>query len=87
MFAHLTFETRSILTPVLSVDLRRSLCFRFERRVSDVITYCRLDEVLTSTHPFSYDGVPIVQRSIDIGEPVIYVAMNYRYVDVFERFR
>ncbi|KAI0794097.1 carotenoid ester lipase precursor [Fomes fomentarius] len=25
-----------------------------------------------------YDGVPIVQRSIDIGEPVIYVAMNYR---------
>ncbi|KAI0794098.1 carotenoid ester lipase precursor [Fomes fomentarius] len=25
-----------------------------------------------------YDGVPIVQKSIDMGEPIIYVAMNYR---------
>ncbi|KAJ7119783.1 Alpha/Beta hydrolase protein [Mycena epipterygia] len=28
--------------------------------------------------PQMYDGVPIVQRSISMGEPVIYVSMNYR---------
>ncbi|KAJ7139061.1 alpha beta-hydrolase [Mycena epipterygia] len=28
--------------------------------------------------PAMYDGVPIVQRSIAMGEPVIYVSMNYR---------
>ncbi|KAJ7868803.1 Alpha/Beta hydrolase protein [Mycena olivaceomarginata] len=28
--------------------------------------------------PEMYDGVPIVQRSIDMGEPVIYVSLNYR---------
>ncbi|KAJ6554989.1 carotenoid ester lipase precursor [Mycena vulgaris] len=28
--------------------------------------------------PAMYDGVPIVQRSIEMGEPVIYVSMNYR---------
>jgi acetylcholinesterase len=27
-----------------------------------------------------YDGGAIVQRSIEIGEPVVYVSMNYRYV-------
>ncbi len=25
-----------------------------------------------------YDGTPIVQRSIDLGTPVIFVSMNYR---------
>ncbi len=29
--------------------------------------------------PFRYDGGPIVERSIQLGEPVIYVSMNYRY--------
>ncbi|KAJ7644706.1 carotenoid ester lipase precursor [Roridomyces roridus] len=28
--------------------------------------------------PAMYDGTTIVQRSIDLGEPVIYVSMNYR---------
>ena len=28
----------------------------------------------------SYDGGIIVQKSIALGEPVIYVSMNYRYV-------
>ncbi|KAJ7166299.1 carotenoid ester lipase precursor [Mycena crocata] len=28
--------------------------------------------------PSMYDGVPIVKRSIEMGEPVIYVSMNYR---------
>jgi carboxylesterase type B len=28
--------------------------------------------------PAMYDGVTIVQRSIELGEPVIYVSMNYR---------
>ncbi|KAK6992566.1 carboxylic ester hydrolase [Favolaschia claudopus] len=28
--------------------------------------------------PSMYDGVPIVQRSIKMGEPVIYVSLNYR---------
>jgi hypothetical protein len=27
-----------------------------------------------------FDGTSIVQRSIDIGEPIIYVSLNYRYV-------
>lgn len=27
-----------------------------------------------------YDGGIIVKRSIDLKEPVIYVSMNYRYV-------
>ena len=26
----------------------------------------------------SYNGTAIVQRSIEIGEPIIFVAMNYR---------
>ena len=26
-----------------------------------------------------YDGTPVVQRSINIGEPIIYVRINYRY--------
>lgn len=26
----------------------------------------------------SYDGGVIVQRSIDLGEPVVYVSLNYR---------
>ncbi len=26
-----------------------------------------------------YNGGPIVERSIDLGEPIIYVSMNYRY--------
>lgn len=28
---------------------------------------------------YSYDGSIIVRRSIEIGEPIIYVSMNYRY--------
>ena len=28
----------------------------------------------------SYDGNVIVKRSIEMGEPVVYVSMNYRYV-------
>lgn len=28
----------------------------------------------------SYDGNVIVKRSIELGEPVVYVSMNYRYV-------
>ena len=27
---------------------------------------------------YSYDGGVIVDRSIDLGEPVVYVSMNYR---------
>lgn len=30
------------------------------------------------TRETSYDGGVIVQRSIDLGEPVVYVSLNYR---------
>ena len=34
----------------------------------------------SSSFCYSYDGGVIVQKSITLGEPVIYVSMNYRYV-------
>ncbi|KAJ7786713.1 Alpha/Beta hydrolase protein [Mycena olivaceomarginata] len=37
--------------------------------------------------PEMYDGVPIVQRSIDMGEPVIYVSLNYRVFRIFGQQR
>jgi hypothetical protein len=30
---------------------------------------------------FSYNGSAIVSRSIELGEPVVYVSMNYRCVE------
>ena len=34
----------------------------------------------------SYDGNVIVKRSIELGEPVVYVSMNYRYVLISTTF-
>jgi len=32
------------------------------------------------SHVLRYDGATIVSRSVDLGKPVVYVSMNYRYV-------
>jgi hypothetical protein len=34
------------------------------------------------SHISSYDGGVIVDRSIDLNQPVVYVSLNYRYARV-----
>ena len=45
---------------------------------SGIMHYIPLNFFLTG-NIHSYDGSVIVRRSVDLGEPVIYVSMNYRY--------
>ena len=48
-----------------------------------IVSFClhyivpRAEALIPFNHR-SYDGGVIVDRSIDLGEPVIYVSMNYR---------
>lgn len=48
--------------------------------------FCASSVVLikfTYTDLSRYDGKPIVSRSVDMGKPIIYVSMNYRYSPTF----
>ena len=38
-----------------------------------------LDHRLCTFSSPLYNGAAVVQRSVEIGEPIIYVAINYRY--------
>jgi hypothetical protein len=45
---------------------------------------CRIDCHMTASFSYvsSYDGGVIVDRSIDLNQPVVYVSLNYRYARV-----
>ncbi len=61
------------------MDLRRELHRRFECSVSYTANALIPSFTLPVTR-LGYNGTAIVQRSIELNKPVIYVALNYRCV-------
>ncbi len=59
-----------------SVDIRRCVRGRIECDVSPNSTATSI--VADNRYRPLHNGTAIVQRSIDLGQPVIYVAVNYR---------
>lgn len=67
---------KSVGLSVDAVDLRRRICGWLDCNVSALVM--RSSTGANETHRPLHNGTAIVQRSIDIGQPVIYVAVNYR---------
>jgi hypothetical protein len=65
-------------TTLQLVDIRGRLRKRKCRRVSTY--FVTIPNIFKQSNPVSYDdqGMRLVNRSIELGQPVIYAAMNYR---------
>lgn len=59
-----------------AVDLRRRVCGRVKCDVSVLVM--PTSRAANGIYRPLHNGTAIVQRSIEIGQPVIYVAVNYR---------
>ena len=62
----------------VSVDIWGWVCRRLECHVSIMIAYSESGVRTEYGDRTGYNGSAIVERSIQIGEPIIFVALNYR---------
>ena len=62
----------------VSVDIWGWVCRRLECNVGIMIAYSQSGARTEYEHRTGYNGSAIVERSIEIGEPVVFVALNYR---------
>ena len=62
----------------VSVDIWGWVCRRLECNVGIMIVYSESGVRTEYEDRTGYNGSAIVERSIQIGEPIIFVALNYR---------